>query len=61
MLGQVSTAGMSLNVRGSEYVIEEKEILEDSSSLAVREVDEEEQEAHEVYREIQGEWMGYAA
>ncbi|WVW78698.1 hypothetical protein I302_100658 [Kwoniella bestiolae CBS 10118] len=49
MLGQVSTSGMS--GRGSEYVIEEKEVLEEG-----------EVEVHEVYREMEGEWqMGYAA
>ncbi|OCF76721.1 hypothetical protein I204_02422 [Kwoniella mangroviensis CBS 8886] len=65
MLGQVSTSGMGPG-RGSEYVIEEKEVL---AGALVKEIPDEEEEGdgevHELYREMQGEWsgmgMGYAA
>ncbi|WRT64972.1 uncharacterized protein IL334_001913 [Kwoniella shivajii] len=59
MLGQVSTSGMTI-VRGSEYVVEEKEILEDSMSPSMgmgmvmqRGITEEVGD--------EGEWLGYAA
>ncbi|WWC87105.1 uncharacterized protein L201_001991 [Kwoniella dendrophila CBS 6074] len=80
MLNQVCTSSIGNGSgRGSEYIIEEKEILDDDINI-VREVDEnddnndeekmheqeedddeEEEEAKIVFRDLQGEWMGYAA